>query len=222
MPESNQLKILLTRAKNVCENKHEQVSDELMSAPSALFLQLNEEQTSLFTLMIQPASFEKEIPDIDRVALAAEINTIDQLDPSQVADYLAKLQHFLQYLKEEVALHLEKAAAEDEIKDTNLKAVMALSKMEDKITGRKRYFNNKGADLDDHVAYKNHLSSRDDYRTKLKKNIIEAFMTDVTIINGFRNDFIGLEDLTVFIKRLKKSTQFMDEKRSVADDTPIA
>lgn len=221
MPQDTQLKSLLERAKNVCNNKHNQVASSLTGTPSTKFTDLNNEQHSLFVLLIQPSSFESEIPAIDKLVLETQITTVDVLDPSQFNEYLVVMESFLTYLKEKVLIHIQSQVEENAIGDWNLKVLDALRMLQRKITGRKRHFDNHGADLGNNAIYKYHKMARKDYREKLKKNTIQSLATDEIVLNNFQEEIIDLTVLTSFIEILEKTNTFMDKKRKIELETPI-
>ncbi len=221
MPQDTQLMSLLERAKKVCSNKHTQVAASLIGTPSTKFSDLNNEQNSLFLLLIQPSSFDSEIQAIDKLDLEAQITAVDVLDPSQFNEYLTVMESFITYLKEKVLVHLQNQGDENLTNDWNLKLLDALRMLQRKITGRKRHFNNLGADLRNDPTYKYHRVARKDYREKLKNNTIQSLATDEIVLNNFREEIIDLTVLTTFIEILERTNTFMDKKRNIAIVTPI-
>lgn len=221
MPQANQLKSLLERAKNVCTNKHNQVAATLNGTPSSKFIDLGNDSNSLFVLLLQPSFFTTEITTIDTTELKEQITTLDVLDPSQFNEYITLLESFLKYLREDVLVDLKREENNNQIEDWNLKVLDALRMLGRKITGRKRFFNNLGTDLNNDPIYKQHRISRKDYRQKLKNNTIHSVATDEIVLNKFSDDIADLTVLTTFTEMLGKTNTFMDKKRTIEIETPI-
>ena len=220
MPQANQLEMLLKRAKMVCTNKHDQVASSLNGTPSTRFIDLDNEQKSLFLLLMKPTSFNTEMPSIDKTELETQITALDVLDPSQFTEYLTLMESFLFYLKEKVLNQLLANEADNPTSDWNLKVLDALRGMRRKITGRKRFFKNKGKDIADDPIYKQHKIIRNDYREKLKNNTVQSVATDEMVLQKFKKDIAKLTLITTFMDMIGKTNAFMEEKSKVETEPP--